>query len=274
MKTEMDKKALIYLYCITNRTPKLKEVENLVSRLYFIYYYGIYAVVGKVSEDEFNEENLKRRLTDLEWVKTKTGIHEKVIEGIMKNACVLPFKFAVLFNTEDNLKAMLEEHIREFKDGLKYLEGKEEWGVKIYCETERLESFLIKNDDEALKIDREINSSSPGKAFLLKKKKDELLIILINKKINEYGQTSFDKLREQSIRTRINKLLPKEVTERKDDMILNSAFLIEKNKVNDFMGILDMLRVQYEDGRVFFDCTGPWPAYNFCNFSREKSQSE
>lgn len=265
-----NKKDLIYLYCITNRTPKLKEVENLVSRLYFIYYHGIYAVAGKVSEDEFDKENLKRNLIDLEWVKTKVGIHEKVIEGIMKNAGVIPFKFAVLFNTEDNLKAMLEEHIREFKDGLKYLEDKEEWGIKIYCETEKLEDFLIKNDETILRIDKEIGFSLPGKAFLLKKKKEDLSITLVNKKITEYGQTSFDKLREKSLKTCINKLLPKEVTDRKNDMIFNSAFLVEKDGRKTFVGTVDILKAEYEDKGLFFDCTGPWPPYNFCNFLKEE----
>lgn len=271
MKTETGKKDLIYLYCVTNNVPKLKEVENLVEVLYFIYHHGIYAVAGKVSEDEFSEENLKRNLANLEWIKTKASIHEKIIEGIMKNSCVIPFKFATLFNTEDNLKTMLEEHIRKFKDSLEYLEGKEEWGVKIYCDVERLKDSLIRNDEEILKIDKEIESSSPGKAFLLKKKREELLITLINKKLNEYGQTSFDELRELSLKARINKLLPKEVTERKDDMILNSAFLVEKNKVSDFMHILYALRAQYEDRGLFFDCTGPWPPYNFCSIDKEEA---
>lgn len=273
METKVAKEDLIYLYCITNNVPKLKEIDGLVDNHYFIYHQSLYAIVNKVKESEFGEENLKTNLADLEWIKVKASIHEKVIEGIMKNACVIPFKFATLFNTADNLKTMLGQHLEEFKDILKKLEDKEEWGVKIYCDLEKLKEVIIQEDGEILNIDREIKSSLPGKAYLLKKKKEELLDRAATKKLNEYGQASFDTLREKSLEARINKLLPKEVTERNDEMILNSAFLINKDKVEDFLNIVEDLRTKYTDKGLFFDCTGPWPPYNFCNLSKEKGQN-
>ena len=264
MNTKEAKEGLIYLYCITDKVPKLKEIENLVDEPYFIYHQSLYAIVNKVKESEFAEENLKRNLADLEWIKVKASIHEKAIEGVMKNTCVIPFKFATLFNTESNLKTMLRAHLEEFKDILIKLEDKEEWGVKIYCNSGKLKESLMQEDEQLLNIDKEINSSLPGKSYLLKKKKEELLNIAVNKKLNEYGQVSFDRLKEKSMEARINKLLPKEVTERNDEMILNSAFLINKDKVGDFLNIVDDLRVEYTDKGLFFDCTGPWPPYNFC----------
>lgn len=270
MNTKEAKEGLIYLYCITDKAPKLKEIESLVDKPYFIYHQSLYAIVNKVKESEFAEENLKRNLADLEWIKKKANIHEKVIETVMKNSCVIPFKFGTIFNTEENLKIMLKKHIGEFKDTLKYLEGKEEWGVKIYCDLEKLKKVMVQEDGEISKLDKEINSSSTGKAYLLKKKKEELLNIAVNKKLNEYGQISFDRLRERSQEAGINKLLPKEVTERNDEMILNSTFLINKDKIEDFLNIVEDLRTKYTDRGLFFDCTGPWPPYNFCNPEKEK----
>jgi hypothetical protein len=281
---------LIYLYGVTNKIPKLKEIENIANNIFFVYHGGLYAIVGKVKESEFSEENLKKNLADLEWIKIKAGIHEKVIEGIMnptpsaskrrcevrkggmKNTCVIPFKFATLFNTEDNLKTMLGAHLEEFKDILIKLEDKEEWGVKIYCDLEKLKEVIIQEDGEILKLDKEINSSSTGKAYLLNKKKEELLNIATNKKLNEYGQISFDRLRQMSEEARINKLLPKEVTERKDEMILNSAFLVGKNKVNNLLKVVEELKIMFNGKGLFFDCTGPWPPYNFCH-SKEKTHN-
>ncbi len=257
---------LIYLYCVTEKEPKLKEVEKLADKLYFVYHQGLYAVVSIVSHNEFSEENLKKNLSDMWWIRLKVDIHERIIEGIMEGACVIPFKFATLFNSEDNLKMNLEGHMDEFKENLKRLEGKEEWGVKIYCDMERLKDFLNDKDEEILKIDKEINStSSQGKAFFLKKKKEELLNIAVNKRLNEYGHGVFDRLREESIKTRINKLLPRELTERKEDMILNSAFLVDKSKVREFVQAVDYLNGEYTDIGINLDCTGPWPPYNFIN---------
>lgn len=282
---------LIYLYCVTNRMPKVsrsviemkagsrplldgmagKELESLVDSLYFIYHRGLYAMVGKVKETEFGEENLKKNLADFKWVKDKATVHEKVIEIIMKNSCVIPFKFGTLFNTEDNLKAMLGEHLNAFKAILKHLEGKEEWGVKIYCDIEKLKESLLREDEDLLNMDKEMDSSPPGKAFILKKKKEELLNTVMNKKLNEYGQYSFERLSRCGADARINKLLPKEVTERKDEMILNSAFLIDKNKVAGFLNIVEGLKTRYVEKGVFIDCTGPWPAYNFCPVNNKEA---
>ncbi len=263
------RKGLIYLYCLTNKIPKLKESEDLVDNAQFFYYQGLYAVVSNVSTDEFSEENLKKNLADLEWIKTKAGIHEKAIETVMKNSCVIPFKFGTIFNTEENLKIMLKKYIGKFKATLKYLEGKEEWGVKIYCDIDKLKGNLIREDKELLNIDKEINSASPGKAFILKKKKDELVNTSVNKKLNDYGQLIFERLNQHSIQSCINKLLPIEVTERKEEMILNSAFLIKKNKVGGFIEAESALKEIFQEMGFFLDCTGPWPPYNFTNAKKK-----
>lgn len=273
---EEAKKELIYLYCITRKMPKLKDVENLLIRaghalpLHFIYHCGLYAIVSKVSNDEFAKENLEKNLNDIEWVKKKANIHEQVIEGIMKSRGVLPFKFATLYNSERNLKLCIEEHAQIFREKLKVLEGKQEWGVKIYCDMERLKEILICKEQEILNINEEINNSSTGKGYLLKKKKEGLINQLLNKRYSECTKACFEELNRHSVKSRINRLLPKEVTERKEEMILNSAFLIEEDKAMDFITRVDSIKTVYEEEGFLFDCTGPWPAYNFCEFSKEK----
>src|SRR3989338_586931 len=238
---EAAEKNLIYLYCVTKKAPKLKGVGNLVDELYFVYHLGLYAVVSKVKESEFSEENLKKNLANLEWVKDRVTVHEEVIEGIMKNSDVVPFKFATIFSNADNLKAMMDKHLEDFKTNLRNLKNKEEWGVKIYCDIE--------------------------------KKKEELMKEAVNKRINEYGQESFELFKILSYEARINKLLPKEVTEKEDDMVLNSAFLVDKDKVSEFIHAVDDLKTKYNDKGLNLDCTGPWPPYNFCNLSKGKEQS-
>lgn len=254
-------KELIYLYCVSQKGPNLKGLDG--GNIYYVHHHGIYAVVSKVSEDEFSEENLKKNLSDIEWIKAKVKIHENVIERIIPYSSVIPFKFGTIFNTEDNLKGMLEEYIERFNDNLMYLDSKEEWGVKIYCDIDRLKKRIIKEDGEILKIEEEINLSSPGKGYFLKKKRDELIREGVNKRINEYSQVSFEILKELSSDERINKLLPKEVTERKEEMVLNSAFLVEKERVLEFVQAVDGLNTRYNNNGLNLDYTGPWPPYNF-----------
>ena len=266
----MTENQLIYLYCVTSIEPDLKEAKGLANDVYFINHKGLYAVVGNAEENEFGQEGLKRNMADLEWVKTNATLHERIIEQVMRNTCVMPFKFGTLFNTDDSLKAMLAEYSEEFKAILRKLENKEEWGVKIYCNTEKLKAGTVSDDPEILKIENQISSSPPGKAFFLEKKKTELLAQSTNARINEYNQESFELLKELSFEARINKLLPREVTERADDMVLNSAFLVGKDEVVDFINMVDTLKMHHENNGFFIDCTGPWPPYNFCGLSNKR----
>lgn len=263
------KKDLIYLYCVTDKNPKFKE--DMLGA-YFVYHEGLYAVISKVFEHEFSKENLEKNLSDLEWLKIKVSMHERIVEDVMNGGCVIPFKFATLFNTEDSLKACLDEHGEEFRENLRHMEGKEEWGVKIYCDMDRLSNFLIKGNEVILAMDNEISSSSPGKAFLFKKKRKELIYKTIDRMVGIYIQDSLNSLIKDSLRIRINKLLHGEVTERKEEMTLNAAVLLRKSKVDTFMKTVDLIRRKYEENGLIVDCTGPWPPYNFCGFHKERER--
>jgi hypothetical protein len=102
---QMIEKQLVYLYCVTNKEPKLTETKDSVDNLYFICHRGLCAVASKVEESEFDEEGLKKNMADLEWVKANASTHERIIEGVMASADVIPFKFGTLFkNMVKNLK--------------------------------------------------------------------------------------------------------------------------------------------------------------------------
>ena len=270
----MTRQQFVYLYCVAGREPELKETEGLAKDLYVVCHNDLYAVAGKVEEEEFGQEGLKRNMADFEWVKAKACAHERIIELVMADTDVIPFKFVTLFNTNGSLKAMLEQYGEEFKAILIKLANKQEWGFKIYYDSEKLKASFSNDEAEILKIENEIKSSSVGKSYFLKKKKDELIKKILNERINEWGQESFELLKELSFEARINKLLPKEVTEREDDMVLNSAFLVDREEVGDFQDMVDTLKMHYEDKGLFIDCTGPWPPYNFCGLSKEKVQNE
>lgn len=268
MKTT--KKELIYLYCVTKVKPELSNFEEIGTRIYPIYSQGNYAIVGRVSPDEFSESNLKKNLADIGWVEKKVRQHEKIIEEIMKGATVLPFKFGTVFQSEKNIEGLLKERDTEFKRIIANLDGKEEWGLKIYCNLRKFKDALGREDERIKGKEKEIASAGKGKAYFLKKKRDVIIKDAINEKISEYTKDAFERLKRTSLKTKINKVLPKEVTEKKEDMVLNAAFLINKKNVKDFNDVLEYLKTKYSDKGLFFDCTGPWPPYNFCSIEGGK----
>jgi len=262
---QIAQKSLIYVYCITRVKPTRDNLNDMEAKIYPIYSQGVYAIAGKVSPDEFNEENLKKNLSDMAWVEKGVRQHEKIIEEIMKEGTVLPFKFGTIFQTEKNVEKLLKEQNEEFKKIIENLNGKEERGLKMYCNLKEFKLAFEKEDERVKEKDKEIASAGKGKAYFLKKKKEELMKNAINEKISEYTKDSFERLKSVSYEAKVNKILPKEVTEKDEDMVLNAAFLIAAKRVKEFDNIVKYLKMKYFDKGLSFDYTGPWPPYNFCS---------
>jgi len=265
---------LIYLYCITKTKPYLCDFKEMPIKIYPIYSQGIYAVVSKVSADEFSQNNLEKRLNDTEWLAKHAWRHEMVIEKIMRQATVVPFEFATIFRREENVEKLLKKRSLELKKIVSELDGKEEWGIKAYNNVGKLKDILQKEDEEIKRIDTEITSASRGKAYFLNKKRDKLIEKLTDNKILEYMKDSFERLKKISLKSNINRVSSKELTRKKDDMVLNAAFLINKKKIREFKSTLEHLEGKYQDKGFSFDLTGPWPSYSFCALREEEKQNE
>ncbi len=260
----------LYLYCLTKAMPVVRrDGEGLAENVRVVHAHGIHAVVSNVSSREFSEERLRKNLSDMKWVESRVFRHQKVIEMIMGECAVAPCKFATIFKTEDNLKAMIAEHGAELRRSIEQLEGREEWGVKAYCAPELLRATLREDSGEIHKIEEEIRGASAGKTFFLQKRKDRLMEDMLNQTIHESCRESFETLRELSRDARINTPQPREATGRKADMILNAAFLVDKTDRGRFLSRVKLLKERYGRKGLEFDCTGPWPPYNFCSVQKE-----
>ena len=53
-------------------------------------------------------------------------------------------------------------------------------------------------------------------------------------------------------------------------MVLNAVFLINNKRIKEFESVLAYLKTKYTDKGLIFDCTGPWPPYNFCGLLKGK----
>jgi len=271
---------LIYVYCVMDRMPVLKTRDRgpgtgdrLPSPvlLDLVAHDGLYALVGRVSAQDFSEENLPARLKDLNWIAEKVKLHERIVEHAMQHGCVIPLKFGTVFSSEDNVHSMLEAHAGEFRRNLAALAGKEEWGVKVYCDRQRLADDVRARDPRMIDLERQIAAAPKGRAFLLGKRRADTLSAAVDATIASLSQEIFDRLTKQSVRSRINPPLPAEVTGRKEEMILNSASLVLRESVPSFLDAADSLKESLGSRGALIECTGPWPPYNFCEFGPESA---
>ncbi len=96
---------------------------------------GLVAVVSHVPEADFSEEALRAHLEDLDWLAGTARAHQQVIDALTVVTTPLPLRLATVFRDDSGVRTMMEEREESFRRILDRLEGRVEWGVKIYVES-------------------------------------------------------------------------------------------------------------------------------------------
>jgi len=255
-------KELIYVFCTSNNPVKFgRKLGSICLKSLLVG--SFYIVIKYVSDSEFSEENFKNKLSDTQWLESNVKEHIGVITMIMETNTVIPFKFGTIYNTRRSLRKFISDYSGSLIENFNNIKGKEEWSVKIYCYRKALCRRIDDYSEEAATLETQIMASSPGKAFLLKRKKDEVIEREMDRLSKIYGQSYYDELTNLSESANINSLIPKEYTGREESMILNANLLIDKKKVTDFMTVVENLRKRDENSGFSIEVTGPWPAFSF-----------
>ncbi len=255
-------KNLIYVYCISDSNQPHDSMAGIPDlKALRIGNFNVY--VKYVSDSEFSEENLKKNLNDIQWLDTNARDHLRVIGQIMENESVIPFKFGTIFLSEERLNKFISDYSSSLSENFQRIEGREEWSVRIYCDRKMMSQQIDRLSEEASSLEKQIQSSLPGKAFLLRRKKTELIENETDRLINQFGQEYYNKFKELSNLTSLNNILPEELTGRTEKMILNAAFLVPKRNVESFMGKADSLLKKDDNLGFSIETTGPWPPFSF-----------
>ncbi|MCX6306100.1 MAG: GvpL/GvpF family gas vesicle protein [Bacteroidetes bacterium] len=260
---------LIYVYCIAEALPR--ETGRFEARgVKFVVSGGFTVIVKLVSEDGFSEANFRQNVSDIQWLEKNAREHIEVILMVMEQGAVIPFKFGTIYQTEASLKQFVADYSASLAENFLNIRGKEEWSVKIYCDRKALNEKIDELSAEAAAMEVQIRASSPGKAFLLGRKKNELIENEIDRLCKRYGHEYFVEFKNLSESTKISNLIPKEFTGREDTMILNATFLVDKSRVAGFCSVADALRSKGRNTGISVEATGPWPPFSFISIKEKQ----
>ncbi|MEI8032323.1 MAG: GvpL/GvpF family gas vesicle protein [Chlorobiaceae bacterium] len=262
----IDSDRLIYLYCVASEAP-LKGASGDHDGIIIMEHNGLFVCLRHVLEDEFSESNLKKNISSEPWLDLHVREHLSVIGNLMERNTVIPFNFGTIYRTRERLQSFLDQHAAGLKSALDYLADKEEWSVKIFCNRAKIVQNISSLSRNIADIDLQISKSSPGKAYILGKKKNEILEKEISQIYNACSKELFSSLNLMAREYRLNQVLSGDLTGRGEDMIVNAAFLIQKDNVPGFIAKTDGLVTEHENMGLLLEVAGPWPPYTFVNLS-------
>ncbi|QWF86030.1 GvpL/GvpF family gas vesicle protein [Amycolatopsis sp. CA-230715] len=93
---------------------------------------GLTAVAGPVPPGQFGEINAD--LEDLDWLAEVARRHNDVVGEVARHGATLPFRLATLYRDPQRVRTVLDEGRARISAALDRVEGRVEWGVKVYAE--------------------------------------------------------------------------------------------------------------------------------------------
>jgi len=266
----------LYLYAVRENTDGSAVISTRgvdeKSEVFVIRHRGLEAVVSNVCLDEFGSEQIQRKAhEDLNWIKEKSVAHESVIEKAMIGngtvVAVLPMRFGIIFKDRNALENSLNEDYPRITKLLEKVRGNQEWSVKIYLEDrKKLEEAVKAQSDTVRQKEKEIAALPEGMAFFMEEELSETTAKEVEKKLNATMDVFFEGLKKQSVDSVKNKVLGKELTGKCEPMVLNAAYLVPEEKVENFKKGIEDLKQEMQAKGFCLEYSGPWPAFNFTSY--------
>jgi hypothetical protein len=189
--------------------------------------------------------------------------HERVNEAVMRRFTVIPMSFGTVFKTREDIAELLRSAYDAFSDVLEKMKGKLEFGLKVLWEPDQVIREIEKEDENLRRLREEI-SSQRGSTYFARMQYGRLVDSLLQERSEQVAADILAQLREVSVASRVNKPIG-------DKMILNAAFLVQRERESDFDARVKEIGVRH--AKLNFKYTGPWPPYNFVNIRLKLERS-
>src|SRR5438270_4800505 len=213
--------------------------------VYLVKYLDIAAVVSKTSVYIFDP------------TRENALAHEHVIETVMKTYTIIPMSFGTVFRTDDDIREVLKSIYPSLKDVLYQMAGKLEFGLKVNWDRDQIIEDIKRDDEEIRKFHQEIVRKHLQSTYLARMQLGRMIDKALAERSISYVREIYEALRNVCVASRDNQPIV-------DKMIMNAAFLVERDREPEFDHVVNKIARKYGK-RLKFKYTGPWPPYNFVN---------
>lgn len=192
--------------------------------------------------------------------------HQQVIEGVMDSYTIIPMRLGTFADNDEEVKEILTKGYSTIKN---IFEGiKESREIDVVATWSDFSSVLreVSEEGEIKEFKQTILNKKEGVTVDDQMKIGVMVKNHLNQKREKYAleiQTSLNKVSES---IKVHELMD-------DKMVINTAFLISKDKQKDFDRKVEELNTKFAE-KLNFRCVGPLPPYSFYTLEIKKMQFE
>ncbi|MEU6916648.1 GvpL/GvpF family gas vesicle protein [Streptomyces olindensis] len=212
-------------------------------------HHGLVAVVSHVPERDFAEEPLHAHLEDLDWLTETARAHQGVIDALTTVTTPLPLRLGTVFRDDSGVRMMIEAREEDFRRTLDRLEGRVEWGVKVYAESEPQES------------PRPAQKATSGRDYLRQRRMQTRSHEEMWQKAEHFSTRLHEELSAFAEDSRLHPPQNPALSKATGRNVLNAAYLVPRAHSEEFVEMVDRTKGEVPGMRV--ELTGPWAAYSF-----------
>ncbi|MGV9990376.1 GvpL/GvpF family gas vesicle protein [Streptomyces sp. NPDC003374] len=223
-----------------------------------LHHHGLTAVVSEVPERDFDEEPLRAHLEDLDWLAATARAHQGVIDALTVVTTPLPLRMATVFRDDSAVRTMIESREDHIRGMLQRLEGRVEWGVKVYVETDRPE--------EAARPERKPAS---GRDYLRQRRQQTRAHEDLWQRAETFATALHEQLAAFAEGSRLHAPQSAALSGTGGRNVLNAAYLVQRARSEEFVELVDRTKDDAPGLRV--ELTGPWAAYSFAGEAPEEA---
>lgn len=252
----------IYLYGVVDQreVPESFDWVNMPSPVRCLPVGELGALIKDVALPEFGEQALKERMKDPQWLQEQVWNHAQVLEAAMRFATVIPMKFLTLFNTEERLRENLLALDGQLREMFRNLQGREEWGVKVFCDLGVIQVAVGTQHDGVRQLKAQIAAKPSGTAYLLQKHSEEVIRQESTLRLTVHLDSISSRVSSVAEETQFN---PPGQETSGHPMVMNVSLLVQKTGFSNLVKVVNALREEYQPRGFQFELVGPFPPYSF-----------
>jgi hypothetical protein len=257
MTTNMSGLRYVYAVCRPFRAALPAELTGVAGTPPKLLPHGdLVAVVGTVAERDFAEQPLRAHLEDLEWLSDTARAHQAVIDALTVVTSPLPLRLATVFRDDSGVRTMMEAREEQFQRVLDRIDGRVEWGVKVYAE----ESGGV-SPEQRTEPPEEAGRAPTGRDYLRRRRMRNQAQEDTRERVDAYARTLHGTLSVYAEDTRIHAPQNAQLSRSSGVNVLNAAYLVPRSESEAFVELVDRTKDDVPGIRV--ELTGPWAAYSF-----------